>query len=210
MEIVKNLSEILSHQNSLLALGGLFVLSLALVKSRKVDLNARIITHIGLALALAVILKSIRLYHFPQGGSVTLGSMVPILVIALFYGPELGFLTGFLYGLLTLIMDPYILHPVQVLFDYPLPFMSLGVAGYFKDREVVGSLLAVISRFIFHFISGVVFFGSYAPEGMSPVIYSLSLNGSYLAVEGIICLVVIGLLPLDRLRAIAVKKKGRV
>ncbi len=210
MEIVKNLSEILSHQNSLLALGGLFVLSLALVKSRKVDLNARIITHIGLALALAVILKSIRLYHFPQGGSVTLGSMVPILVIALFYGPELGFLTGFLYGLLTLIMDPYILHPVQVLFDYPLPFMSLGVAGYFKDREVVGSLLAVISRFIFHFISGVVFFGSYAPEGMSPVIYSLSLNGSYLAVEGLICLVVIGLLPLDRLRAIAVKKKGRV
>lgn len=209
MEIVNNLSKILAHQFSLLALGGVFILSLALIKSKKVELSARIITHIGLALALAVILKSIRLYHFPQGGSVTLGSMVPILAIALFYGPELGFLTGFLYGLLTLIIDPYILHPVQVLFDYPLPFMSLGVAGYFRDRELVGSLLAIISRFVFHFISGIVFFGSYAPEGMSPVVYSLSLNGTYLAVEGLICLVVIGLLPLDRLRAIAVKKKGR-
>ena len=51
------------------------------------------------------------------------------MLIAFAYGPEVGFLAGFAYGILNLLLNPYILHPVQVLFDYPLPFMALGLWG---------------------------------------------------------------------------------
>ena len=86
-------------------------------------------------MALATILDMFKLTKLPNGGSVTLGAMVPIILMALLYGPEVGFLTGFLYGLIKLILGPYILHPLQVLFDYPLPFMALGLAGYFKTTK---------------------------------------------------------------------------
>ena len=125
--------------------------------------------------------------------------MIPILLIAFMYGPEVGFLTGFLYGMITLILDPYILSPIQVLFDYPLPFTALGIAGFFKNKKYLGISLAVLVRFICHFISGVVFFGSYAPDGMSPIVYSLIVNGPMVGIEGIICLVILAILPIERI-----------
>ncbi|KOF58194.1 MULTISPECIES: energy-coupled thiamine transporter ThiT [Clostridium] len=205
MSFSKNMEEILKHPTSLAALLALIILVVVAIKVRKVKLDTHMIAQIGIALALATVLKVFRIYHLPQGGSVTLGSMIPILLMALFYGPEVGFLTGFLYGIITLIMDPYILQPVQVLFDYPLPFMALGLAGYFKDKKIVATIVAVFGRFICHFISGVVFFGSYAPKGQSPVVYSFLVNGGFLAIEGAICLVIMAVLPVKQLYSIAVK-----
>lgn len=194
-----NTSEIVKHPLSLVALIGCVIILIVLIKAKKIEITTQLITRIGIALALATVLKVFRLYHFPQGGSVTLGSMVPILIIAFMYGPLVGFLTGFLYGIITLFMDPYILHPVQVLFDYPLPFLALGLAGFFKQNKLLGTSVAIFGRFICHFISGVAFFGSFAPEGMSPIVYSLFVNGLLVGVEGIICLVIIKLLPIDRI-----------
>lgn len=194
-----NTSEIVKHPLSLVALIGCVIILIVLIKAKRIEITTQLITRIGIALALATVLKVFRLYHFPQGGSVTLGSMVPILIIAFMYGPLVGFLTGFLYGIITLFMDPYILHPVQVLFDYPLPFLALGLAGFFKQNKLLGTSVAIFGRFICHFISGVAFFGSFAPEGMSPIVYSLFVNGLLVGVEGIICLVIIKLLPIDRI-----------
>jgi thiamine transporter len=206
-KITENITEIFKHPTSLAALLGVILLIGFLMKTRKVKLDVRIITQIGLALALATVLKIFRLYHFPQGGSITLGSMIPILLISLFYGPETGFLTGFLYGIITLLLDPYVLHPVQVLFDYPLPFMVLGLAGYFKENKILGTVAAVFARFLCHFISGYVFFGSYAPQGTSPFVYSLMVNGIHMGVEGIICVVIMVLLPVPTLYSILNRKK---
>lgn len=206
MSLTKNIAEILSHSTSIFALIALVIFILFLVKVKKVKLTTQLITQIGIALALATILKMFRLYHFPQGGSVTLGSMIPILLMALLYGPEVGFLTGFLYGIITLMLDPYILHPVQVIFDYPLPFMALGIAGYFKNKKVIGTFFGLGGRFICHFISGVVFFGSFAPKGMSPVLYSFMVNGIYMAVEGSICIAIMSVLPVSQLGGIINKK----
>ncbi|WP_034856485.1 energy-coupled thiamine transporter ThiT [Clostridium intestinale] len=199
MNLPANTSEILKHPLSLVALIGCVIILIVLIKAKKIEITTQLITRIGIALALATVLKVFRLYHFPQGGSVTLGSMVPILIIAFMYGPLVGFLTGFLYGIITLFMDPYILHPVQVLFDYPLPFLALGLAGFFNQNKLLGTSVAIFGRFICHFISGVAFFGSFAPEGMSPIVYSLFVNGLLVGVEGIICLVIIKFLPIDRI-----------
>ncbi|WP_026889684.1 energy-coupled thiamine transporter ThiT [Clostridium beijerinckii] len=195
----QNIQDILASPMSIITLLGCILLLIVLAKARKIKFTPELIARIGIALALATILKMLRLYHFPQGGSITLGSMIPVLLIAFIYGPEVGCLTGFLYGVITLILDPYILHPVQVLFDYPLPFTALGLAGFFKQKKLVGVSIAVLVRFLCHLISGIVFFGSFAPEGMSPVVYSLLVNGPMVGIEGIICLVILAVLPIERI-----------
>ena len=194
-----NVQAIIASPLSILTLIGCVLLLIVLVKAKKIKFTPQLIARIGIALALATILKMLRLYHFPQDGSITLGSMVPIFIIAFMYGPQVGFLTGFLYGIITFLMDPYILHPVQVLFDYPLPFMSLGLAGFFKQKKWLGVCVSIFARFICHFISGVAFFGSFAPEGISPALYSLAVNGPMIGIEGIVCLIIISILPIERI-----------
>ena len=41
-------------------------------------------------------------------------------------------------------------------------------------------VVAVLARFLCHFVSGVVFFASYAPEGWNVYLYSAAYNAAYL------------------------------
>mgnify|MGYP000028377090 FL=1 len=93
------------------------------------------------------------------------------------------------------------MHPVQVLFDYPLPYMAMGLAGLWRGHLYRGTALAFLARFLCHVISGVVFFASYAPEGMNPLVYSLAFNATYLIPEFLICCLILRLLPVKRLLA---------
>ena len=190
-----------NHPASGFAILGLLLLIGAGLYLRRVKLTTHKIIYIALMLALTIILHQLRLFHLPQGGAVTLGAMLPLILLSWRYGPGIGALSGFLYGMINLLQDPFILHPVQVLFDYPLPFMAMGLAGIFPQKIYLSTALAFTGRFLCHFISGIVFFGSYAPEGMSPVIYSLTLNGSFLLIEFLICCIILKFLPVQRLLA---------
>ena len=193
------MEKLLTSPTSVLALLGVLALILGMLRVRRIEFSIHLIVNIALMLGLAIILHQIRLYHMPQGGSITLGGMVPLLLLAYRYGPGIGALGGFLFGLINMIQDPYILHPVQVLFDYPLPYMAMGLAGLFPQRILPGTALAFLTRLICHVIPGVVFFASFAPAGQSPLVYSLIFNGTYLVPEFIICAVILRLLPLERL-----------
>ncbi|WP_127836582.1 energy-coupled thiamine transporter ThiT [Clostridium prolinivorans] len=197
------------HPLAIFSLIAIVLLSFLFIKLRKVKLNTKIITHIGVALALGTVLKMIKFYQMPNGGSVSLGSMVPIFLIALFYGPEIGILTGLLFGILDFLLGPYIMHPIQVLFDYPLAFSALGIAGYFKDKNkiqtILGVILALFIRFLFHFISGIIFYGSYAEPGQSAAAYSFWYNLSYIGPEGILCIIVLAFLPIKQIYKILEK-----
>ncbi|MCI7329985.1 MAG: energy-coupled thiamine transporter ThiT [Selenomonadaceae bacterium] len=193
------MEKLLTSPTSVLALLGVLALILGMLRVRRIEFSIHLIVNIALMLGLAIILHQIRLYHMPQGGSITLGGMVPLLLLAYRYGPGIGALGGFLFGLINMIQDPYILHPVQVLFYYPLPYMAMGLAGLFPQRILPGTALAFFTRLICHVISGVVFFASFAPAGQSPLVYSLIFNGTYLVPEFIICAVILRLLPLERL-----------
>lgn len=195
MEIFNGFTELLAHPTSLFFLLGVFLILISFVYIKKIKFTPKVISKIGIMLALMFILHTIKLYHMPQGGSVTLGAMVPLVLVAFCYGPFVGALTGFLYGFINLITDPFILNPVQVLFDYPLPFMAFFVVGLFPKNIIFGTILAMTLRFLCHFISGVAFFASYAPEGVSPYFYSFMFNISYLLPELIITLIIIKLLP---------------
>lgn len=195
----ENFKTLFSNPLTIITLIGCAILLIAFIKFKSLKFDSKLIARIGLAIALAFILDMIKIYTLPNGGgSISLGSMVPILLLSFIYGPSIGLFTGFLFGVFKLILDPYILNPIQVLFDYPLPFMAVGIAGFFKNKYI-GSSIGMFLRFISHFISGVIFFGSYAPEGMSPIIYSLVVNGSAVGGELLICLVLLAFLPIERL-----------
>lgn len=195
----ENFKTLFSSPLTLITLIGCAILLIAFIKFKSLKFDSKLVARIGLAIALAFILDMLKIYTLPNGGgSISLGSMIPILLISFIYGPSIGLFTGFLFGILKLIIDPYILNPIQVLFDYPLPFMAVGIAGFFKNKYL-GSTLGMLLRFSCHFISGVIFFGSYAPAGMSPIVYSLSVNGFAVGGELLICLVLLAFLPIEKL-----------
>ena len=166
----------------------------------------------GICLALAEVLSLLKVYEMPQGGSVTPASMLPIILFALCFGPAWGLGVAFLYSILQIMIGGFIMAPVQVLCDYTLAFTALGTAGFFAAKSseriaetnilrrlrlipfwkiMVGTIISMMGRLVFSFISGIVFYGSYAPEGQAVWVYSLAYNGSFLIPEAIITLAVL-------------------
>jgi thiamine transporter len=155
--------------------------------------DPRVLTEAALAIALAFVLGLIRVFKMPYGGSVSL-EMMPLILLALRQGPWVGMVSGTAYGLLNLAVDPFVLHPVQVLFDYPLAFGVLGLAGFFAPTvrgAILGTVVAVAARFACHFVSGVAFFTSTFPEGWNPLLYSAVYNAAYLVPSLLIAVVVV-------------------
>jgi thiamine transporter len=164
--------------------------SVALSPRRETE-RIRIITETIVMVALSGALYLIKIFTLPQGGSITLGSMVPIFLLALRRGPRIGIIGGVAFGLVALVEDVYsgvevIFYPAQVILDYPLAFGLLGLAGFFRKVPVLGVGVGIAARFCSHFVSGVLFFASYAPAGVSPFVYSAVYNGGFLIPEFVI------------------------
>jgi thiamine transporter len=157
--------------------------------------STKVITEIVVFVAVATVLSHIKIYSLPNGGSVTAGSMVPIVWLALRRGPRIGLFSATVYGLVQFAVDvPYIAHPVQVFLDYPIAFGMLGLAGFFQKHPFIGVTIGITGRFSAHFISGFVFWATYAPQGINPVIYSALYNGGYLLPEFAISIFIVYLL----------------
>lgn len=125
--------------------------------------------------------------------SISLG-MIPITLYSLRRGAKAGFFSAFIWGLLHFPLGQvYYLTPVQVLIEYILAFGFAGFAGFFsnqlrqsiKNNEFVkasriifsAAILGAVARYFWHFIAGVIFWGSFALWGMNPWLFSLVMNG---------------------------------
>ena len=171
-------------------------------------ITTRQIMFSAMAMALATVTSMIKLFDAPMGGSVTLCSMLFIVLIGYWYGPKVGILTGVAYGMLQLVIDPYILSLPQMIVDYPLAFGALGTSGFFansKNGLQKGYLLGIFGRWVFAFLSGYIFFAYYAWDGWNPAAYSAVYNLSYIGIEGVITLLLISLPPVRNALA-SVKK----
>ena len=199
--LIKNATELLAQPTSLFTLLAVLVFIFGYLQMRRIHFTTSMLINVALMLALTIVLHQLRIFHMPQGGSVTLGAMVPLLFLTYRYGAGIGCLAGFVYGMINLMQDAFIVHPMQVLFDYPLPYMALAIAAAVPGRIYLGAVLAFAARFLCHYISGVVFFGSYAPPDTSPYLYSLVFNATYLVPEAVICLLLLRILPVPRLLA---------
>ncbi|MBS3949211.1 MAG: energy-coupled thiamine transporter ThiT [Peptococcaceae bacterium] len=158
---------------------------------------------IAVMVAFAYLLSLFRVGEMPQGGSVSL-QMLPLFVVALRWGGVPGLVAGLLFSGIKMMVDPYIVHPVQALLDYPLAFATVGLAGFFKEKPLAGITIGGLSRFFMHFLAGVVFFGEYAGPGQSVYAYSLLYNITYMGPETIIALLTAPLV----LRRLSVAKEG--
>lgn len=160
---------------------------------RKRAWSTRMLTTGAICVSLAFVLSCVTLFKLPQGGSVTPASMLPIMIFAYIYGPGPGMAIGALEGVLQLLQDAYVLHPIQLMLDYILPFALLGISGFFRNQRTfpLGIVVATLLRGVCHFISGWLYFGAYAPAGMLPVVYSLQYNASYILPEAAICVAIV-------------------
>ena len=81
----------------------------------------------ALALALGTILSFLKLpFKLPYGGSVTLLSMLVVTLPGYWFGAAVGITTAAAYGLLQLIIEPYVISIPQLIVDYFLAFGALG------------------------------------------------------------------------------------
>ncbi len=189
----------LSNPLYIISTVALLALLIAFIVMSKVKLQTKDIARIALMIALAIMLNLLTFYRMPQGGSVTLGSMVPLFLVGLAYGPAVGAFSGFTFGIINMLLGGYVVHPIQMLLDYPLAFMCMGLIGFFPGKtKYIGVIVSFSGQLLASLLSGVIFFYEYAGE-MNPWLYSLSYNGSFLVVEMLICLVLMTVLPVNRL-----------
>lgn len=161
------------------------------ISKKEERLNVKALTYSSIAVALAFVLNQVILWKMPQGGSLTAFSMVFIVLVGYLFGVRQGILAGIALGTLNLLIDPYVVHPVQLLLDYPLAFGALGIGGIFKGKHLVSAyILGVFGRFVCHVLSGVIFFAEYA-NGVNVWVYSSVYNGTYLGLEAIITCVIL-------------------
>lgn len=189
----------------------LLLIIISTVAGGKKKVSAKQLAFSSVALALATVTSMIKVFELPMGGSITLLSMLFVTLIGYWYGPVVGLMSGVAYGLLQLILGPYVISLPQMLLDYPLSFGALGISGFFATKKnglIFGYIAAVIGRFFFSVLSGVVFFGMYAPEEMSPLVYSVLYNGSYLFAEAVITIIVLAI-PTVKNAMLTVKKQAQ-
>ena len=164
------------------------VAAILLDRKNETKLDSRCIALAGITVAMSFVLSYVKLWEMPQGGSITLVSLLPIMIFAYIYGPKKGVFVGFIYGIMQAMQDPYIIHPAQFFLDYPIAFAMVGFAGVFKNiaaldklpqvKFVLGAIVASALRFFAHVLSGVFAFGAYAIDaGQSNFwAYSLAYN----------------------------------
>ncbi|HZK02514.1 MAG TPA: energy-coupled thiamine transporter ThiT [Anaerovoracaceae bacterium] len=175
----------------------LFVAILVSGKKNKTDVRGVVLSAIFVALYVA--LNQVIILRMPQGGSITAFSMLPITLCAYVLGVRRGMMAGMCAGLVELIFNPYVIHPLQLLLDYPLAVGALGFSGLFRNKKhglFSGYLFGVFCRYICTFLSGVVFFGEYAPEGFSAFSWSLYYNIIYIGSEAALTFIIILLPPI--------------
>ena len=151
------------------------------------------------AVALATVLSLITLFSYPTGGSITPLSMLVICLPGFWFGPVVGICAATAYGLLQLLIDPYILFPAQLIMDYFLAFGVMGLSGLFTNAKhglIKGYFTAVLGRYFFASLSGFLFFAEYAWEGWNPLVYSLVYNAIYIFSEAAVTVLLLLLPPL--------------
>ncbi|MGL5757040.1 MAG: energy-coupled thiamine transporter ThiT [Paraclostridium sp.] len=172
----------------------------------KTKFETKEIVMIAMFSSISFILYMIQFIKYPQGGGITLFSMLPTMLLSILYGRCAGVTGGLVFGLLKLLNGVYVVHPAQFILDYLLSTMALGLAGEFgsekKSDIVKGCLLATSLSVLVCIISGVVYFGQYAPEGMNIVVYSCLYNISSAGVEGLFSTIILVLLPITRFKKV--------
>ncbi len=170
------------------------------VTRNKRKITTKQVVFSAMAIALATVISTVvKLPSLPNGGSITLFSMLVVTLIGYWYGPVTGIIAAVTYGILQFIMGPYVVHPAQVLLDYPLAFGALGLSGFFCNKKnglLLGYVAGVFGRFFWHMVSGLIFYTEYVGsfQGNAAAVWASTLyNLSYILPEAILTIILISI-----------------
>lgn len=210
--IIKKLLEQKWYTWALVAI--LFVVAIVLfIGARNTKWNSYQLAFGAMCIAISFVLSLIRLFRMPQGGSITPAAMLPIVLFTVSCGPIKGFIVGCACGFLHLVSDPYIIHPIQMLVDYPLAYGAIALSYVAvllpidkRWKLPVAALFGGLGRYAMEVLSGVVFFAEYAGD-QNAVIYSLVYNLSSRGPDTLVCMLAACIPGMSRLVDMIGKKK---
>ena len=209
-----------------LALGITFAVGVVFLQHNKVKHIKKnetlAVAFAAVCVAMSFALSYVRFFRMPVGGSVTLARFVPLAIYSYIFGVRRGLIAGLVWGTMRLFVDPFIIHPMQFILEYPLSFMMVGLAGLFKNIKLpasapqkfslngrlhpaisltLGLVTVAFVRYIIHVVSGVIWISDFAPDvaekgGGAVLSYSLSFNAVQL-VDALISILVGALLMLS-------------
>ena len=173
-----------------LLIGLLVFIALFFGRKDKKGFDTKSISYAAVCIAMSFALSYLKIFELPQGGSVTIASLLPLMIYSYMFGVKKGVFAGFIYGILQAVQDPWIIHPAQFLLDYPIAFAAIGAAGLFaKTKQLeklpqiqfaLGAVVAGVLRYLSHILSGVFAFSEYAYDAagnpMNAWLYSMGYN----------------------------------
>ncbi|MBE7053585.1 MAG: energy-coupled thiamine transporter ThiT [Ruminococcaceae bacterium] len=179
------------------------------MKKERFIMKTKKLTVSALMIALAQILSILAVFQAPNGGDITLGGSVPIIIVSLMYGTRWGIFTALvstlvnmlLKGVITTLPTDLSTYFLMILLDYVLAFGVMGLAGFFFNKMgkgrfaiITSSAIVIFLRFVCHFASGIILWGSFAPKGQPVWLYSIIYNGGYMLPEMIITVIIMSVL----------------
>lgn len=160
-----------------------------------------VLTECSIMIALSTVLSIIKIFELPYGGSITLASMLPIVILAYRHGVLIGSGSALAASLLQLLLGlknfSYFTTWQSIIalavFDYVLAFTVFGLVGLFRKiiksqsaGLALGAAAASIIRYVCHVISGATIWAGLSIPTEAALIYSLSYNATYMIPESII------------------------
>ena len=191
-------NEVMLYVFTAILAGAIIFIALFFGKKNFSTNDTKSIVYAAVTIAMSFALSYIRFLELPQGGSITLASLVPLMIYSYMFGIRKGLLAGIIYGFLQFIQAPWFYHPIQFLLDYPIAFGAIGLAGIFHERKIfenkkvlqfaLSAIMVAFFRYLAHVISGIFVFGSADPENYSAVAWSFLYN-SFTFADIAICIV---------------------
>ncbi|MBQ6702360.1 MAG: energy-coupled thiamine transporter ThiT [Clostridia bacterium] len=187
---------------------------------KKNRMATRKMAECAIMIAASVMLSMIKIYEAPLGGSVTLFSMVPLMVVSLRHGIGWGLGSSFIFSVIKLWLGAgnFAYVPtvrgivVVIVLDYLLAYTAIGFAGAFRKirftksersglliSTYLGVLFACIVRFVSHFVNGAVVWYEITKNGewndyvqtVGMWLYSFVYNITYLGPETVMALIAV-------------------
>ncbi len=160
-------------------------------------------------LAFATVLSMLTLLKMPYGGSVTVASMLPVLIIAYRHGIGMGLACGLAYAVIQQLLGLNNLSYVTgwqsvlavIMFDYLLAFTIVGLGGIFKGKLkgkneniarnqsielALGMLFVCILRYICHTVAGATVWAGLSIPTEAALVYSIGYNATYMIPETVV------------------------
>lgn len=159
----------------------------------------------AMLIAIATVLSILKIVDLPYGGSVTLASMFPLVLIAYRYGTAWGLLSGLVYGAIQMALGAdnfsYVTGALSVvmviLFDYIVAFGLIGLAGLARNKKnsqpfalVLGVIMASVFRYLCHVVSGATAWAGLSVPTAAALSFSLVYNATYMVPEMLVLIVV--------------------